>query len=299
MEYSGEYGIEISTFIPYIHHLKTQGKLEGKTITTYDGMQPYYFFMDPQQMKYKKERRQWIPSPARHWMPDHLKDEDEFFRIHNECDKEYDPPDYHKHYSHYKIEATKPLFIIQNKYNMEWGGPPINYISTDTLEKTLPHLCKKYKVIYIRSNDISLPEYSSDVNEMYKFEMTDKDMIRQKFPQVTLFEDLLAEYPKYNFNLLKCILFANAEYVLTVLGGAHFFSVCFPCKQIIHRCDRPDPSVYDDGIPYNLDKDVTTPDKYDRQWFQNTHDLLCKHHSRYDLIMTRSHEELNKLLLLC
>ena len=297
MEFHGEYGIEICTFIPYINYLLNSGGEGEMNITTYEGMQPYYFFMDPAKIKYKKERRNWVPSPARSLMPDHLKDEDEFFKSNSSCSDQYLVPDYYTYYKQFKVETPKPILIIQNKYNMEWGGPPINYIKTETLEKTLPYLCKNFKVIYIRSNDVKLPGYSSDMNEMYEFQLDDKDMIRSKFPEVTLFEDMLSDFPQYDFNTLKCILFASADTIVTVLGGAHFFAVCFPCKQIIHRCDKPE--SFPDVIykhPYNLNPHVTTPEKYDRQWFQNSHDVLC-FHSHSQLKLTRSHLQLDEELL--
>lgn len=300
IEYTGEYGIEVEAFVPYVNHLFNSGKLKGKQILTYDGMQSYYHFLDPKLIKYKKQRRRWVPPSVRDWLPDHLKDEDMFFKNHDISKigdiQSFQPPDYYTYYKQFKVESPKPLFIIQNKFNMEWGGPPINYIKLDTLRKTLPNICQNYKVIYIRSNNINLPGYSPDMNELYDFSMKEKEMLREEFPDVSLFEDMLGEY---SFNELKGVLIAHAKHVLTVLGGAHSFAVYFPCNHIIHRCDRPVISDFPQEIfkdPYNLDPNVTTPDIFDRQWFQNTHDLLCRH-PHGSLQLTRSHEELEAVLL--
>ena len=296
MEYHGEYGSEICMFIPHINYLRQ--KDPNLRVKTYDGMQPYYFFMDPKAMSYKKQQRTWVPCPSRTFLPPVLRNDDEFFRVNSSCNEQQVYPDYYSYYKQFKMESSKPILIIQNKYNMEWGGPPINYIKTETLEQTLPHLCSKFKVIYIRSNDVRVPGYSDDVNEMYEFQMNDKDMIREKFPEVTIFEDMLKEFPQYDFNTLKCIILANAHTVVTALGGAHSFAVCYPCNHIIHRCERAE--RFPDYIykpPYNLDPHVTTPDVYTRQWFQNTHDVACVHHPHGQLKMTQSHEELHKELM--
>jgi hypothetical protein len=303
-EYTGEYGIEISTFIPYVYYLKRTGRFEGKRVLTYDGMQAYYFFLDAKEIMYKKGvRRYWLhPSMRQAWLPLVLKDEDKLYEDYNTPPPEFMVPDYKTHYGNFKLQgASKPIFVIQNKFTMEWGGVPISYITKETLQKVLPNLCEHFQVIYIRSNDLyDLPGYSSDHNEAYVFKLDEKDMLRRDFPEVIVFEDMLEELTgAHDFNTLKAIVLANAEYVLTTLGGATFFSLAFPCKKhIIHRCDRP-AIVWPKEVfehPYNLDPNVTTPARYTRQWFQNVHDILCTHpHGQVEL--TNSHGDLEDMLL--
>ena len=44
LEYSGEFGAEKTTFLPFVARLKQEGHLKGRKIVTYDGMRPYYYF---------------------------------------------------------------------------------------------------------------------------------------------------------------------------------------------------------------------------------------------------------------
>lgn len=302
-EYTGEYGIEISTFIPFIHYLKSTGQFQGKKVLTYDGMQPYYFFLDPSEVLVKtRVPRVWLPPAARpSWLPIELRDEDKLYEERSTPPPKFLVPDYMKYYSQFNLQGSgKPLFIIQNKYTMEWGGVPISYVRKETLAKCLSHLCHHFQVIYIRSNDLAhLPGYSHDHNEAYNFDLEEKQMLRKEFQDVVLIEDLVEQFKDvYSFNMLKSILLSNAAYVLTTLGGATFFSLAFPCKHIVHRCDKPDKKwpieVY--RPPYNLDPCVTTPTRYTQKWFQNVHDIMCPH-PHGQLTLTNAHEELETLLL--
>ncbi len=38
VEFSGEFGNEITTFLPFAHWLKREGHLEGRRVRTYEGM---------------------------------------------------------------------------------------------------------------------------------------------------------------------------------------------------------------------------------------------------------------------
>ena len=46
IEYTGEYGAELTTFLPFAFWLKTQGLLSGRRVVTYRGMRPYYYFLE-------------------------------------------------------------------------------------------------------------------------------------------------------------------------------------------------------------------------------------------------------------
>jgi hypothetical protein len=230
-----------------------------------------------------------------------LRDEDKLYEERCTPPPKFIVPDYKTHYSQFVLQGfDKPLFVIQNKYTMEWGGVPISYVRKETLRKCLPHLCSHFQVIYIRSNDLAnLPGYSYDHNEAYNFDLDEKPMLRRDFPEVVLLEDLLKQFDgAYDFNTLKAVVLGNASYVLTTLGGATFFSLAFPCQHIVHRCDRPDrqwpPEVFKQ--PYNLDPHVTTPERYTRRWFQNVHDIMCPH-PHDQLKLTNTHEELEDLLI--
>ena len=48
------------------------------------------------------------------------------------------------------IKFSKPTVAIQNKYSLEWFGPPRNFISVDCLDNIISTLKDEYDIIYIR-----------------------------------------------------------------------------------------------------------------------------------------------------
>jgi hypothetical protein len=57
IEYTGEFGNEITTFIPLVSWLKTEGRSAGRRVVTYAGMAPYYYFLDEGDYHEKPDRR--------------------------------------------------------------------------------------------------------------------------------------------------------------------------------------------------------------------------------------------------
>lgn len=253
IDYVGEYGSEVSVFIPYIHYLKQVGLLHGKKVAIYDGMQPYYFFLAPDDVIIKKDKRQYIPYYGRFFMPDHLRNEDEIFRVGGTL-KEYLPPDYKNKYAD-MFQSKKPLVVVQNKFNSEWGHPPMNYFDLAELRHMFDALEEHYHIVYIRSNQYRGQGYSYDQNEESEYRLDDIPMIKNEYPSVTLYEDLVSRGKKYDFNTMKCMLLASAHMTISTIGGFNHFDAYFPCKHIIFR------------------KNASM--LYDRTWYQNQHDLCC------------------------
>jgi hypothetical protein len=259
MEYRGEYGTELVTFVPYVHYLKKNNKLPGK-VKTYRGMRSYYFFLNDDEIEFKDDRRDWIHPQRRDFLPPHFKDEDELFSTRSSPPGQFHPPDFLTFYKRFKIkgDSDKPILLIQNKYNSEWDEPPKNFFDEEFLEQILKIVCPRFTVIYIRSNDSKATDYSPDHNELFSYELNEKDMIKRKFPMVHLFEDLGEQYKNvYDFNTLKCIVHANAKATLSVHGGASYFDSYFPSKHILY-C-------------------AFAPPIFTEHFFQNQNDMCCVH----------------------
>ena len=62
-------------------------------------------------------------------------------------------------------------------------------------------------------------------------------MIRNKFPNVIIFDDLLnkTEFKNMNYNLVKCYLFASCTKYISVQGGANNLISYFAKKIIIYH----------------------------------------------------------------
>ena len=63
--YTGEFGAEIITFVPFIFWLKTRGMLSGRRVLTYAGMRPYYYFLDDAEYTEQSGDRAWLPPEQR------------------------------------------------------------------------------------------------------------------------------------------------------------------------------------------------------------------------------------------
>lgn len=261
LEYIGEYGSELGVFIPFVYYLKTHGLLGGRKVISYQGMRPYYYFLEDTEYEEKQHPRVWVHPHGRHYLPAHLKSDDEVFGSATVAPlPEFHPPPYAAHYKSLpglEFRAPKPLVLIQNKYNSEWGGPPVNYFSLEDLHAMVSALTPHFFVVYIRTNTLRVPGYSHDHNEEASFEFHDKPMLLNAFPKdFVIIEDLLHAYhTTFDFNTLKCVLQAHAFATISTIGGFNYYDAFFPSRHIIFRRDAPP--------QYNLD------------FYQRQHDMLC------------------------
>ena len=61
LEFTGEFGAEINSFVPFIYWLHLAGQMRERRIRTYHGMRPFYFFLDPAQIEEKSQPRHYVP----------------------------------------------------------------------------------------------------------------------------------------------------------------------------------------------------------------------------------------------
>lgn len=277
LEYTGEFGTEVALFVPFVNYLNTTGYLAANNIRvlTYEGMAPYYFFLNDDKIMYKQQMRVWVPALARSFLPEEIRNDDDIFSQPLRPSILF-PPNFVAHYGGSKIHTDLPIMVIQNKYNEEWGGPPVNYIDVPTLDAVVTKRKNSYKIIYIRSNDLRFKGYSNDANEESAYTFGDKEMLREKHPEVIMFEDMLKEFEPmgHTFNTLKCILHANAACTLSTIGGFNYFDAYWPSKHIIYKVD--------------------TPPVYTRSFYQNQHNMLCP--TPGEVVMVSSASELLEAL---
>ena len=60
LEYQGEFGGEIANFIPFVNWLYLHEYLRNARVSTYRGMEPFYFFLQPDQILTRNERRTYL-----------------------------------------------------------------------------------------------------------------------------------------------------------------------------------------------------------------------------------------------
>ncbi len=92
LEFTGEFGAEVNSFLPFVHWLHLAGRMQGRHILTYAGMAPFYFFLDPDQVEEKSEPRRFVwPANRPAWLP--TRDD------HGHRSRAFESfPDYRRHY---------------------------------------------------------------------------------------------------------------------------------------------------------------------------------------------------------
>lgn len=269
IEYTGEYGSELGIFVPFVHFLKKNNMLQGVKVISYSGMRPYYFFLDDNEYEEKNQPRFWVHPDGRWFIPQQLRNDDEVFSNGGSV-QGFLPPDYVSQFGG-KMRSTQPLLLVQNKFNSEWGGPPINFMDIDELRYIFTELQDVYQIVYMRTNQFRGPGYSHDHNELDSFKIEDKEMIKSEFPKVALIEELLTQNPNVDFNVFKCMLQADARATISTIGGFNFFDAYFPSKHLIYKKDAPE--------------------RYVKSFYQNQHDMCCPGRSS-EIMFASNNEEL-------
>jgi hypothetical protein len=274
MDYVGEFGTELNSWVPFVYYLKATGQLKHPVII-YPGMRPYYFFLNDNEVVLKSEPRYWIPPDARLFLPQHLRDDIQLYSKLNHNIAGFKPPPFKDFYSKMKVESSKPIAVIQNKFNLEWGHPPKHFFTPDMLFKMIDILKERYTIVYIRTNDIRRGDYSTDVNEEQSLELNEKQALRERYTDgsVLLFEDILTKV-NYDFNTFKCIMLANTSLFISVVGGHVDFANYFPGTHIIYK--------------------VWLPDVFVKDFYQNQHNMLLPH-NKDDLYVVGTYEEVLRL----
>ncbi len=222
VEYIGEFGVELSTAIPFAYHNFQKGTLEMTKSTK--GTAELYYFSPKHKMKDQKRRpndnipREVLPKGVKSWR-------------HGEREyKCWVPPPYKEHFANDIFVYDKPLLIIYNKYTTEWGKTNCNYIDLGTLERLCSMFNEKYKIVYIRALG-NEREFVNDGQSILKF----KDMQLMEHLQITTAQNLMKQHKEMNFNELQLKLMANCERFISVQGGLSVLTSYFGGTNIIYH----------------------------------------------------------------
>jgi len=127
------------------------------------------------------------------------------------------------------LQPNKPLVVILNKYSMEWNGKPVNFMSVNTVRQVLEYLTPKYTVLYKRHTSPALMDHQG-----LDGDLRDKDMIREEFPDVLLFEDFAEALDDVeDSNLLLFGFMSMSRRFLTTQGGTAVVGSYFGGTNII------------------------------------------------------------------
>ena len=239
IEYTGDYGAEIATFIPFVGWLKASGHLEGRKVVTYGGMRPYYFFLDDGEYAEKPGPREWLPPDERDWPSNstYTATRQPWHR----------PPDYRAQYRNQGRRFERPVIFVQNKFTVEWEHGPINYMPLKALRSLFERTADRFDVVYSRPG-IAPPALGYTVDHQthcdYPALAVPKDIAH-----VTVLEQLCADGRAYNQTKLE--LLAKSHLMVGVQGGGAHLLACFNAAVLLllHYLGEEHPHAYASG-PY-------------------------------------------------
>lgn len=238
--YEGEFGAEITTFIPFVVWLKTRGMLSGRRVRTYAGMRAYYYFLDDAEYAEQSGERAWLPPDQRAWPSNssYTATRQEWHRM----------PDYRARYAGEGMRFERPVLFIQNKFCVEWGEGPINYLPLKALERLFALAGEQFDVVYSRPRAMGgRDDYAADDNSDCDY--PDLSMAR-RFPSVLVLEDYVAANG-LDYNRTKLQIAAKAHLFVAVQGGGAHLLACFgdSLLLLLHRVGDEYPHCYAAG-PY-------------------------------------------------
>lgn len=217
-----EFGFEITNIIPKILYYYQTWRI--KTTHSLQGMWPFYFFSSDHR-EYSNQKRLDIENDA-------------YLHTSWRWDEKMIFPNYKEHYKNDTFIFETPLIIIYNKYTDEWKWEPINFIDTKTLVQMCEILYQDFQIIYIRPHAHNIKKWYSVDNQKFH-DLNEHSILKEKFPKIILFEELLQQYPQYTFNEIQLMVFANCENFISVQWGGSRLCSYFGWKNIIyHRCWR-------------------------------------------------------------
>ena len=217
--YQGEFGPELKWSVPYAYWHYLRGTLK-KTVS-YRDTADFYFFSpcheevlgerayvsvptipNTEDHNFRYSLRQWVPVPYKSKFKQDL-----------------------------RFQSEKPIVVISNKFNDEWGRGPVNYLAVPTLVEIVRFLESKYQVIYNRPEGLIIV---GDHNVTKTWD--DKSKLKDIFPHLNLAEDIFENGKSFyrSFNHFQLALYANCERFISVQGGNSVLTSYFGGTNIVY-----------------------------------------------------------------
>ena len=226
-----EFGYELLSAVPYAYNLFLKGEL-GETVSGFDTKCLYFF--NPNHIE-NNCKRSW-DNMDKLW-----KTKFPNINIHRpQLDWSlFSSPPFKEFYKDKSIKFDKETIVIFNRYNEEWGEPPINYLDLKTLDTLFSMLSDKYQVVYINLNKGE--KYFDGAKPM---ELNDGEVLK-KYPKVYSLYDVMGEYPDLSINEIQLRLFANCSKYISSNGGQLILSAYFGGENVIFskKCKELSPEV--------------------------------------------------------
>ena len=248
-----EFGYELVCSIPYAYHLHKKNKLEK--VVTCKGMKPFYYFCDNVEEKYEHRSvnnfNNGVQNLPNGWI--HHNAKAVFGKDYSKLTKEqqeeangwldyseWTPPPYKDVYYDKSLDLPEKYVVIQNRYNLEHGQPPLGYFDIECLYNIFNYLTENgYSVIYKRPLNT---EFVRDQNELIgnniqsKVEghgtITDFDLCNY-YKSVYDIGDVIKQIGK-SYNESQLNIFSGASGFISMGGGSSCFSAYFGKPVLIY-----------------------------------------------------------------
>jgi len=217
-------------------------------------MRCFYDELDCLEVLEKDEPRRWVPHQERpSWLP--VKNEHTFDGLGRPAEHIY--PDLRAKFAKLRLlpeigTADRPLLIVHNKHNVEWGSGPVNHIPLATLDALFGSLERDFTVVYIRHGIAPMePGFSPDHNVALPF--ADREVLA-RHPDVLCFDDLYAAHRAQggtqDLNTFKNVLYSRCYRFLSSQGGGSYQMALFSGSLlvILHRRGREEILSYAGGF---------------------------------------------------
>lgn len=133
-----------------------------------------------------------------------------------------------EHYADRSIQFDKPSVVISNKYNTEWNGEPVNFLSADVLEELFDLLKEEYQIIYNRPRGGEIIDDNSAILHL------DEEALFTKYPEVIDLTKLYSKYSEVTFNEFQMRVYAGCSQFVSVQGGNSVLASYFGGHNVIY-----------------------------------------------------------------
>jgi hypothetical protein len=253
LEYTGEFGPELVIFLPFCLWLSKIGLMRDRKIRTYRGMTCFYDDIGCLEIIEKDQKRNSVPAHKRpFWLP--VRNEHDFDDRGRPAQHFY--PDLRGKFLKYPMSseleaAQRPILVIHNKHNAEWGPGPVNHISIETLDIIFGTLKADFTIVYIRHGMGATQEgYVEDHSAPKLFE--DRPLLG-RHPEILCFDDLyaahLAQGGTQDINTFKNVIYSRCyRFISSQGGGAHQIALFSgSLLAVLHRKGEEEYWAYGDG----------------------------------------------------
>lgn len=204
VEFSGEFAPELQFALPFAYWHYKNGTLKSTKSSKYT--KEMYFFSEDHQEVFDSRTNE---GNYNYELPRILYSQ-------NYDMKKWEPVPLKVEYANDIYRYNKPVLVIANRYNMEWDGPPISFLSKEMISYIVSTLNEKYTIIYNRPRPSNITMDNSDI-----YDLDEYDWLKNTYPEVILMEDLYQENRggAKNFNHLQMMVYANATRFISIHGG--------------------------------------------------------------------------------